>query len=34
MSFTVAVTFQKGEKGYCAVLSNCKLAPPATGATR
>jgi hypothetical protein len=31
--FTAAVSFQQGEKGYYAVLSNCRLAPPPRGAT-
>jgi hypothetical protein len=26
--FTAAVSFQKGEKGYYAVLNGCKLSPP------
>jgi hypothetical protein len=26
--FTAAVSFQKGEKGYYAVLNSCKLKPP------
>ena len=28
--FTAALSFQKGEKGYYAVLDNCKLAPPSS----
>jgi len=28
--FTAAVSFQKGEKGYYAVLNSCKLSPPSS----
>ena len=28
--FTAAVSFQKGDKGYYAVLGNCNLKPPAS----
>src|SRR5262249_31403401 len=30
--FTAAVSFQKGEKGYYAVLNSCKLKPPSSTA--
>jgi hypothetical protein len=30
--FTAALSFQKGEKGYYAVLTDCKLAPPSAAA--
>jgi hypothetical protein len=30
--FTAVVSFQRGEKGYFAVLNSCKLAPPPAGA--
>jgi hypothetical protein len=28
--FTAAVSFQKGDKGYYAVLNGCKLSPPSS----
>jgi hypothetical protein len=28
--FTAAVSFQKGDKGYYAVLNSCKLSPPSS----
>jgi hypothetical protein len=31
--FTAALSFRQGEKGYYAVLSNCKLTPPASTAS-
>jgi hypothetical protein len=30
--FTAAVSFQKGENGYYAVLTDCKLKPPSSAA--
>ena len=30
--FTAALSFRQGDKGYYAVLSNCKLTPPASTA--
>jgi hypothetical protein len=32
--FTAAVSFERGEKGYYAVLNSCKLAPPSSASVQ